>query len=86
LERAGIDAFIECIERVVAIGDASRPVFGGDVARRSRYLAYGGIPGLEYLPRRFLPRLRDRLGSDVVDRLLVENPARLLMQRAEQPA
>jgi phosphotriesterase-related protein len=42
------------------------------------------MPGLEYLPRRFLPRLRNRLGADVVDRLLIENPARLLAQRAAQ--
>ena len=71
-------AIIDCLERVVATGDASRIVLGGDVARRTRYLAYGGMPGLEYLPRRFLPRLQDRLGSDVVDRLLIDNPARLL--------
>jgi predicted metal-dependent phosphotriesterase family hydrolase len=79
-------AIIDCLERVVATGDASRLVLGGDVARRTRYLAYGGMPGLEYLPRRFLPRLRDRLGSDVVDRLLIENPARLHAKRAAQPA
>jgi predicted metal-dependent phosphotriesterase family hydrolase len=36
------------------------------------------------LPRRFLPRLRDRLGSEVVDRLLIENLARLLTLRAAQ--
>jgi predicted metal-dependent phosphotriesterase family hydrolase len=67
-----------------AHGDASRLVLGGDVARRTRYLAYGGMPGLEYLPRRFLPRLQDRLGSDVVDRLLIDNPARLLTLREAQ--
>jgi 5-phospho-D-xylono-1,4-lactonase len=79
-------AIIDCLERVVATGDACRLVLGGDVARRTRYLAYGGMPGLEYLPRRFLPRLRDRVGSDVVDQLLIDNPARLLTQRTEQPA
>jgi 5-phospho-D-xylono-1,4-lactonase len=78
-------AIIDCLERVVATGDASRLVLGGDVARRTRYLAYGGMPGLEYLPRRFLPRLRDRLGADVVDRLLIDNPARLLTLRAVEP-
>jgi 5-phospho-D-xylono-1,4-lactonase len=77
-------AIIDCLERVVAAGDASRLVLGGDVARRTRYLAYGGMPGLEYLPRRFLPRLRDRLGSDLVDRLMIDNPARLLTLRAAQ--
>jgi 5-phospho-D-xylono-1,4-lactonase len=78
-------AIIDCLERVVATGDASRLVLGGDVARRTRYLAYGGMPGLEYLPRRFLPRLQDRLGADVVDRLLIDNPARLLTLRAAEP-
>jgi predicted metal-dependent phosphotriesterase family hydrolase len=74
-------AIIDCLDRVCATGDASRLVLGGDVARRSRYRAYGGIPGLDYLPRRFLPRLRDRLGPALVDTLLVDNPARLLSLR-----
>jgi predicted metal-dependent phosphotriesterase family hydrolase len=78
-------AIIDCLERVVATGDASRLVLGGDVARRTRYLAYGGMPGMEYLPRRFLPRLRDRLGAAVVDRLLIDNPARLLTLRRPEP-
>jgi predicted metal-dependent phosphotriesterase family hydrolase len=77
-------AIIDCLEQVVATGNASRLLLGGDVARRTRYLAYGGMPGLEYLPRRFLPRLRDRLGVDLVDRLLIENPARLLTLREAQ--
>jgi phosphotriesterase-related protein len=53
-------------------------LLGGDVARRSRYRAYGGIPGLDYLPARFLPRVRERVGADVLEQLLITNPARLL--------
>lgn len=75
-------AILDCLERTLATGDPSRVVLGGDVARRSRYLAYGGMPGLEYLPRRFVPRLRDRLGEGVVAALLVHNPARVLTMRA----
>ena len=74
-------AIISCLERVAGSGDPTRLVLGGDVARRSRYRAYGGLPGLDYLPRRFLPRLRDVLGEQVVAGLLVENPARLLSMR-----
>ena len=74
-------AIIDCLERVVGTGDPTRLVLGGDVARRSRYRAYGGMPGLDYLPRRFVPRLRDALGDRIVDGLLVENPARLLCVR-----
>lgn len=70
---------IDCLERTVnGGGDASRIVIGGDVARRSRFVEYGGMPGLAYLPSRFLPRLRRELGDGLVDRIVVDNPARLL--------
>ncbi|WP_309066218.1 phosphotriesterase family protein [Microbacterium sp.] len=63
---------------VVEAGAAERIVLGGDVARRTRYIAYGGMPGLGYLGERYLPRLRALIGDDAVDRMLVDNPARLL--------
>lgn len=63
---------------VVARGAGHRIVLGGDVARRTRYLAYGGMPGLGYLGERYLPRLRDAIGDDAVERMLVTTPARLL--------
>ncbi|APH46215.1 aryldialkylphosphatase [Microbacterium sp. 1.5R] len=65
-------------EKAVALGCGDRILLGGDVARRTRYLAYGGMPGLAYLGERYLPRLRSALGDDVVERMLVANPARLL--------
>jgi phosphotriesterase-related protein len=71
-------AILGCLERVAADGGADRVLLGGDVARRTRYRAYGGLPGLDYLPSRFLPRVRDRLGEELLHRLLVENPARVL--------
>lgn len=74
-------AILDCLERTLAAGDATRVLLGGDVARKSRYRAYGGMPGLDYLPRRFVPRVRQRLGTAVVDALLVDNPARLLALR-----
>jgi 5-phospho-D-xylono-1,4-lactonase len=74
-------AILDCLERVVAAGGADRLVLGGDVARRSRYRAYGGLPGLDYLPRRFLPRVAARLGEEALHRMLVTNPARLLVLR-----
>jgi 5-phospho-D-xylono-1,4-lactonase len=69
---------IETMLRVAALGGADRIVLGGDVARRSRFIAYGGIPGMAYLPERFVPRLRREAGDDLVDGFLVRNPARLL--------
>ncbi|MFJ4223068.1 phosphotriesterase [Microbacterium sp. NPDC089695] len=65
-------------EAVVARGAGDRVVLGGDVARATRYIAYGGMPGLAYLGERYVPRLRAALGDDAVDRMLVANPARLL--------
>lgn len=63
---------------VVESGAGDRVVLGGDVARRTRYLAYGGMPGLAYLGERYVPRLRALVGDDAVDRMLVANPASLL--------
>ncbi len=69
---------LKLTEDVVAGGGTHRLLLGADVARRSRYLAYGGIPGLEYLGRRYVPRLRRRLGDTALQQILVTNPADLL--------
>lgn len=50
-------------------------LIGGDVARARRYVAYGGMPGLQYLADRYLPRLKQELGKERVSQLLVANPA-----------
>ena len=47
---------LECLERSAERGAAERILIGGDVARRTRYRAYGGMPGLAYLGERVLPR------------------------------
>ncbi|MDQ1514077.1 MAG: 5-phospho-D-xylono,4-lactonase [Microbacteriaceae bacterium] len=69
---------VACAARAVELGAGKRILLGGDVARRSRYLAYGGMPGLEYLGRRVVPRVAAAVGEDVLRDLLVANPARLL--------
>ncbi|WP_022885576.1 phosphotriesterase family protein [Glaciibacter superstes] len=71
-------AIIDCLVACVDGGAGSRIVLGGDVARASRYLSYGGMPGLSYLPLRFVPRLVTRIGASDCTRILVENGARLL--------
>ncbi|WP_293697039.1 aryldialkylphosphatase [uncultured Agrococcus sp.] len=68
---------LDLTERVVAAG-SNRVLLGGDVARSSRYVAYGGMPGLQYLGERYLPRLRERIGEDAVRTMLVGNPAAFL--------
>lgn len=69
---------LDCLVKVAYDGGAERLMLGGDVARRSSFHSYGGMPGLAYLPKRFIPRLLQRTGQDLVDRILVTNPARFL--------
>lgn len=69
---------LTCMATVVAAGHGLNLLLGGDVARRSRYRAYGGMPGLQYLFDRFVPRLRREVGERATDAILVENPARWL--------
>lgn len=77
---------LELTASVVDAVGAARIVLGGDVARRTRYISYGGMPGLAYLGERYVPRLRERIGEAAVDAMLVANPARLLALRVGAPA
>lgn len=72
---------IDCLIAVADAGGAERILVGGDVARRSRYVSYGGMPGLAYLGERFLPRVAAAAGSELVDRITVANPAAWLAWR-----
>lgn len=69
---------IDCLAAVVRSGHGDRVLLGGDVARRSRYLSYGGMPGLPYLFERYLPRVRAAVGDSATNRIMIDNPARWL--------
>lgn len=69
---------LDCLAATVAAGGGERVLLGGDVARRSRYAAYGGMPGLAYLFERFVPRVRTAIGAEATDTVLRANPARWL--------
>jgi predicted metal-dependent phosphotriesterase family hydrolase len=69
---------LDLTEAVIGGGAVGHILLGGDVARRSRYLSYGGMPGLGYLGNRYLPKLRERIGAEAVDRILMANPQRFL--------
>jgi predicted metal-dependent phosphotriesterase family hydrolase len=69
---------LDCLLAVAEGGGAGSIVLGADVARRRSFRAYGGLPGLDYLPRRVLPRLRSAGGEPLERAVLVDNPARLL--------
>lgn len=72
---------LDCLVAAAGQGAADRILLGGDVARRTRYVAYGGLPGLAYLGERFVPRLIRAGGTELADRVLVANPARWLTVR-----
>lgn len=57
-------------------GWSDRLLLGGDTGRASTMRAYGGGPGLDYVFRRFKPRLERELGEALARQLFVENPAR----------
>lgn len=76
---------LDCLAATCDRGGATRVLLGGDVARRRRYVSYGGMPGLAYLGKRFIPRVRAALGQATLDLLLRDNPARWLAW-SDQPA
>lgn len=67
-----------CMAEAIERGAGDRIVIGGDVARRRRYIEYGGMPGLEHLGRRVIPSLERRIGADRLAAITTTNPARLL--------
>jgi 5-phospho-D-xylono-1,4-lactonase len=73
---------LDCLLTVADQGGADRLLLGGDVARRNSFASYGGMPGMAYLPERFVPRIERSAGADLVRRLLVENPARVFAMPA----
>lgn len=71
-------AILDCLTEVASRGGEDRILLGGDVARRSSFTSYGGMPGLAYLPRRFVPRLVEAGGELLASKILVDNAARFL--------
>lgn len=69
---------LDCLLRAATLGAGERLVLGGDVARRTRYRSYGGMPGMAYLGERVVPRLQREASAELVDALLITNPARWL--------
>lgn len=69
---------VDCLVGVAQLGFSDRILVGGDVARRSRFESYGGMPGMAYLPRRFFPRIAAQGGDELLRAATVMNPARAL--------
>lgn len=72
------DVRADNVARLAAEGHGARVLLSGDTCTRSALTAYGGA-GYGRVFETFLPRLRSRgLDEADIDRMIVENPARLL--------
>lgn len=67
---------LNCLLEAAQRGANERIILGGDVARRTRYIASGGMPGLAYLGDRFVPRIVEAGGNDLTRMVLEANPQR----------
>jgi predicted metal-dependent phosphotriesterase family hydrolase len=68
--------FLELLRKMVETGFGNQLLWGGDVARRSYFVSYGGGPGLDYVPKSFVKRLRaEGFAEQVIEDLFVNNPA-----------
>lgn len=57
-------------------GFGGQIILGMDAARRKYWKAYGGIPGLAFLLREFVPRLKEAgLSNTDIENIFVKNPA-----------
>jgi predicted metal-dependent phosphotriesterase family hydrolase len=68
---------LQLIADLVDRRHADRLLVGGDTGRRGMMRAYGGGPGLDYVFRRFKPRLERELGAELSEQVFVTNPARV---------
>ena len=67
---------LDLIVAMVGAGFGAQIVLGMDAARRKYWKAYDGAPGLAFLLREFVPRLREAgLSSADVEKIFVANPA-----------
>lgn len=69
---------INLVAALVERGFCRQVMLGGDMARRSYFLSYGGEPGLRHIPFTIAATLRERIGQAALDDILVNNPRRWL--------
>ena len=67
------------IKKLSELGYADRIMIGGDWGRSSYLQAYGGEPGLEFIPRH-MPLMMKEYGIDenIIHKIFIENPKRFL--------
>jgi phosphotriesterase-related protein len=68
------ETLIKLFSDLAENGYSAKILLGADVARSSRYVEYGGGPGLAYLGERFIPKLRAATSDEIVMEVLTKNP------------
>jgi phosphotriesterase-related protein len=72
--------FVDLLRGMVEAGYGKQIVWGGDLARKSYLEAYGGGPGMAYVPGQFTKRLKEEgFPDEVIADVFVNNPARALV-------
>jgi phosphotriesterase-related protein len=70
---------IGVLKRLIDAGLGQQILLGNDLGRPSYWRHYGGGPGLDFVLKKHVPRLRDEGVSDAaIEDLLVHNPRRYL--------
>lgn len=70
---------VELMREMFNAGFGNQIMLGGDMARRSYWVAYGGGPGFDYLLSKFTPRLRaEGFTEDELQMIWHHNPVRWL--------
>lgn len=70
---------MDLIKELAKLGYANRIMIGGDWGRHSYLNAYGGQPGLAFIPREFPNMMREYgIDDDVINQIFIENPKEFL--------
>ncbi len=71
--------FVDLLRGMIDAGYGKQILWGGDLARKSYFISYGGGPGLAYVPGKFARRLSEQgFDDEILDDLFIHNPARAL--------
>lgn len=78
---------VELLRKMFDLSVGSQILLGGDNARRSYWKSYGGNPGMSYVLRSFLPRLkREGFSDEQIERLSTHNAGKAFAFAAKKSA
>lgn len=72
---------VSMLGKLVSSGYGDRICLAGDMGKRDYFRSYGGAPGLDYILTKLRGSLLNVMEEEDFDRMLVDNPRRLLAGR-----